>query len=63
MLEIQGLRNKLNNIETELKELGALTISDSFFILKARTAITQAEVMVNILDENLKELRELKEGV
>jgi hypothetical protein len=57
MLEIQGLRNKVNNIEAELKELGALTISDSFFILKARTAIIQAELMLNILEENLKELR------
>ena len=57
MLEIQGLRNKVNNIEAELKELGALTISDSFFILKSRTAIIQAELMLNILEENLKELR------
>lgn len=63
MLEIQGVRNKLNNIEAELKELGALTLSDNFFILKARTAIIQAEVMINILEENLQEIRELREGV
>ena len=60
MLEIQGVRNKLNNIEAELKELGALTLSDNFFILKARTAIIQAEVMI---EENLQEIRELREGV
>lgn len=63
MLEIQGVRNKLNNIEAELKELGALILSDNFFILKARTAIIQAEVMINILEENLQEIRELREGV
>lgn len=60
MLEIQGVRNKLNNIEAELKELRALTLSDNFFILKARTALIQAEVMINILEENLQEIRELR---
>lgn len=60
MLEIQGLRNKVNNIEAELEELGALSVGDSVFILTARTAIMQAELMINILEKNLQELRGLK---
>lgn len=63
MLELQGIRNKINNIEKELEDMEGLTVADKFFILRARTALTQAEVSINILEENLQELREERKGV
>ena len=60
MLEIQGLRNKVNNIEKELKEIGALSLKDSFAIIQARTAIIKVEIMLDILDKDLQEIREIR---
>lgn len=62
MLEIQGLRNKINSIETELKELGAYTLKDNFTVLQARTAVIKVELMLDILEKNLQEIRELRKG-
>lgn len=59
MLEIQGLINIVNNIEAEFKELGAVSVNNELLIAKARSAIQQAELMICLLSDNLKDLRDI----
>lgn len=62
MLEIQGLRNKINSIETELKEVKADTLYSTALIFRVRVNIAKLEAGIGLLEKELQEIRELRKG-
>lgn len=57
MLEVQGLRNKVNSIEAELKEIKADTLYSTALVFQARVAIAKAETVISLLEKDLKNIR------
>lgn len=62
MLEILGIKNKLDNVEKELEELGALGIQNACLLNMAKVALIKIETILEILNKEIKEIKEIKEG-